>query len=186
MGQIISYAFLNDYYSIIDYIEKYPNKLGVYKININVKNNKLETLLHHFCYTNNLEITRKLINLGHEINILNSHGHTPLYDACLNKKYNFELIKLLIEKGADIELSKKNPLFLLINNKKLFLYIYNNGINKNPINDTSNSLLHILCINNKIHLLKLVCQHEVNINILNKSDQLPIDLAIENNSHSQI
>ena len=58
------------------------------------------TLLHYAAQQNKILLAKTLLSVGADINIQDSHGHTPLFIAIKNG--NTELAQKLIEKGANI------------------------------------------------------------------------------------
>lgn len=66
-------------------------------------------LLHYISANGHLEIFKHIIekyDISKLVNSVNSSGNTPLHWAVLNQK--FEMIKLLIQSGADIEYQNSN------------------------------------------------------------------------------
>jgi len=84
---------------------------------INFPNNCGDTPLHFiFRYSNNLEINKLLLNKTANLNIPNNHGYTPL-DVCYKSKFifnshNFSWLKLLVEKGLNINFKKQGDTVL--------------------------------------------------------------------------
>ncbi len=81
--------------------------------NINSKCYDKWTPLHYVCLkiTDSIEIAKLLIDCGSLVNELNYRKHTPLYYACLFNG-NLELVKLLIQNGADINIKYKEKTIL--------------------------------------------------------------------------
>ncbi|CAK9289937.1 unnamed protein product [Gordionus sp. m RMFG-2023] len=64
------------------------------------RNEKGETLLHTACIEGNFKKIKKLIQLGHPVNVRDNAGWTPLHEAC-----NFghsAIVSLLISEGATV------------------------------------------------------------------------------------
>ncbi len=70
-------------------------------VNFVYKGDKENTPLIRASTKGSIEICRLLINNRAYINAKNSHGHTALTEAILHYKYDANLIKLLLENGAD-------------------------------------------------------------------------------------
>ena len=67
---------------------------------INAKDNREKTPLHHACEKGNPETVRMLIDAGADIHAVNNNQNTPLHLAC--GKGNPETVRMLIDAGADI------------------------------------------------------------------------------------
>ena len=188
MGQTISYVYTsfynhslqNDYNFIILYILSNPDRLGIDEININIKNNNSDNLLHYFCSKNNSNIIKKLIELKCNINELNKFNETPLSILCSTYKPDLKTIELFINNGANIELSKRSILFDLMNDEEIFKYILNIVKDKNPIY-RKETLFHTLCRNNKINLIKYLYETTTVCGTKNNDNKYPIEEAIEYN-----
>jgi ankyrin repeat protein len=89
-------------------------------VNINEQNVDGDTPLHIAVRRNNIETVECLLRLGAATNIKNLKGETPLYAAITPKdyEYNYELIELLINKCANIDINinsaDKTPYELVI------------------------------------------------------------------------
>jgi ankyrin repeat protein len=59
-----------------------------------------DNALHFAVHENDVSAARALIDAGIEINKAGDLGYTPLHVACM--KGSVEIVKLLIEKGADV------------------------------------------------------------------------------------
>jgi ankyrin repeat protein len=62
--------------------------------------------LHFSCQNQSIEMTKFLIDKGSEINVIDTHGNTPLARAVFSSRGRGEVIKLLLDAGADK--TKKN------------------------------------------------------------------------------
>jgi len=132
---------------------------------------------------NNLERVKELIKNGADVMASNEYGYTPLHKACMNKS-NFEIAKLLIEKGADVnaKLSENNndytgysTLHFAVkeNNFKLTKLLVENGADVNAIVSKKAkwnhykgfSPLHVACWNeNGFEIVKLLVAKGADVN----------------------
>jgi len=83
---------------------------------IEIKDNKMKTLLMHSIQNNNTEISEILVKRNANINVTYSKGITLLMKSVSNN--NFELVKLLLEKKVDINAKNgdgRTALFYSIN-----------------------------------------------------------------------
>lgn len=130
----------NNNESILTILEKNENSLlknNIKKI-LNLQRKDGETSLTFSCKIGNIEVIKKLINLGIDVNTENRYGNTPLNIICSNNNINddekLELIENLIEKGANINSEDRygyTPLTIAIhlNNKKLINFLINKNVN---------------------------------------------------------
>ena len=113
-----------------------------------------------------------------DINRKDSDGNTLLCSACYQR--NFELIKLLIIKGADVNqrgISNRTPLMIIchpeeqINNLDEMIEIINllldNEASINSINDFGLTALNYACITKNIVIVELLLQRGASIDIIN-------------------
>jgi len=67
---------------------------------------------------NNIEKAQKILSQGADVNFQTQDGATPLEEAA-NKNYNTEMVKLLLDHGADISTFKFSPFQISENNGQL-------------------------------------------------------------------
>lgn len=96
-----------------DISESYIEKLFTKDVGINLISQQGNTALNLAIYDEKYAIAKKLILLGADVNRYKGDAYSPLYNAC--DKNNFEIVKLLVEKGANVNGqsggdSKKIPL----------------------------------------------------------------------------
>lgn len=74
---------------------------------------KKYTLLHYAATTYSIEIIEFLLAKGLDVNALDFDGNTPLHHACNNWEHpdiQTEIIKLLLEHGADVSMKNKKEI----------------------------------------------------------------------------
>jgi ankyrin repeat protein len=64
--------------------------------------------LHYAADKCRIEIAKELLKRGANINIMDLNGNTPIGNAIFKRKKCPEMLKLFIEKGADINLKNKH------------------------------------------------------------------------------
>jgi ankyrin repeat protein len=73
-------------------------------IDVNVQDYKGQTVLHYLGFYMkhwNIELAKKIINQGGNLEIKDEHGNTPLWYAVHFSKGNYEFVQLLVEHGAN-------------------------------------------------------------------------------------
>ena len=154
-------------------------------IDVNIKNESGDTLLHIVCsYNSNIEIVKLLLEQPNiDMNTKNYYGKTPLYLAC--EENHVETVKLLL-KHPDIDVNSKT------NNGKTSLHracninsieivkllLAHPNISVNVKDDNVNSSLYQACRYNKIEIVKLLLakpdiEIDFDYNILKKEEELP-------------
>ena len=99
-----------------------------------------------------------LIEQKTDLNLLdkNSHNNLSIHDACNNPNVTIEIIKKMVENGADfLKKNKKNetPLFLACKNAKPNKYVINYLLeSKSSIKNTASTYLEVLIKNNEIDI----------------------------------
>ena len=117
------------------------------------------------------------------INQKNKLGFTPLHYASYNG--NMKLIKLLLNNGADINISNNNGLNVLHlaaqGNQVTPIYylIHKYKMNVNSIDKIGNTSLHWACFlnNDKVLNFLLLCD-KINVNIKNKNGFTPLHFSV--------
>ncbi|AVL95151.1 ankyrin repeat protein [Moumouvirus australiensis] len=144
-----------------------------------------------------------LQNNKDEINYVNKMGWSPLIIACTFGFSNIEIIKLLLEFGADINIKNKNgdtvlmtslmlkPNNLKYNNIEVIKILIEAGADINMRNNQDWTALMLACrcsnINNNIEIVKLLLKAGADINIKNKFTLTALELACKfSNSASNI
>lgn len=140
-------------------------KILEFNIDINNLNKKEESILYQAIKEENL----KLINLflsQEDINInqKNSSGETILMEACLKGFKNLNVIKALINQGADVNLRDNNSFTIIEKLIELILHY------KNQKEIDSHLLERTSCENNYFELLKYLLRNtKVNLNNFNSN-----------------
>lgn len=158
--------------------------------------NKKTSLLYAIENKNN-EVSEYLINMGSDINILTSEKDNLLLLAT-EKDLNANVIKLLIEKGLDVNSISKDgnsPLcYASFNgNKEVVKLLISKNANVNNINGFKNSPLLLASFFEKTDLktnydeiISILIENKADTNILNNNSDSLISLVIENSDVSTL
>ncbi|XP_046581763.1 uncharacterized protein LOC124289201 [Haliotis rubra] len=76
--------------------------------NINTKDSRGSTYLHSACWRRNVNACAKLLELGMDVDVLDSGNITPLMGLARNEEDCTEVAKFLVERGANIDVRDKD------------------------------------------------------------------------------
>ena len=122
------------------------------------------------------------------INHQNKHGWSPLMTA--TRRNNLELVKLLLKKGADVNLVNQcgnNALNLACSDQCFDIVKYllqNTNVNINHQNNHGWSPLMTAVCRINLELVKLLLKQGADVNLVNCNDDDALKLAIYNNDIS--
>lgn len=72
-------------------------------IDVNLQNSKGQTALHFIAvYKNNIHVAQAIIDHGADLALQDSSGNISLWTAIFNAQHHYELVKLLLEHGANL------------------------------------------------------------------------------------
>lgn len=73
-------------------------------IDVNLQNSKGQTALHFLAvYKNDLALAQAIIQQEADLSITDNAGNTSLWTAIFNAQGQYDLVKLLLEYGADLD-----------------------------------------------------------------------------------
>ena len=162
----------------------------------NEMNGESQTAFYNVCLQSN--VTKEIIQifLDHKVDINKGYKNnesnrefilTPLYAICSQPIQHGDLIKLLIENGADVNLGSKTPLSALIAqenvNYVMIEYLLEKGAN---INKGLESPLFIACCKNDFTLIKYLIEKGANPNTGNSQKTPLYQLFTGNNVNYDI
>jgi len=162
------------------------------KVNVNIKNNLMQTPLHLATLYNKLDSVMLLLKAGAVLNIKDLNGKTPL-DIAKENSYNDIITALETQEknntGENVTLLDENEpkLFTLIKEQKIeeiksliSANAENSNIDTKDYND--NTALHVACRIGNIEIIKLLLDKGTNINAQNFSKTTPLYIAVLNNN----
>ena len=128
------------------------------------KNAKIEDELCISCKRNYFDIFKLLINYDVDFNCSFYKGWTPLMESSYHG--NVEIVRILLEKGADISIKRggQTALIIAIKNRKedvVKLFLDNNEYSKY---ETNEKILLLACEYGLSKIVKLILKKDVNIN----------------------
>ena len=157
------------------------NKIAYHLINkclcdLSIRNNKGETALHIACIKENVEVVTMILKKGFNPNIEDNAGNMPLHIAFQNR--NTEIFYQIFYSSYCGVATILN-LLQSFEFQPALLSALGNSIYLKQDED-GNSALHVICINNNIHLARLVAETKCNPNILNKNGDTPLHIVCRN------
>ena len=150
-----------------------------------------KSLLHFAidnCGKNYFEVIELLINNGADINSNQSYyKEIPLHRACARIRPRMDVIKLLLERGSEVNtenITGKTPIFYCNFNfsVELLNLLLNNGADIKHTDKYNNTILHddyIMCgdIEDFEEYLKIIISLGLDINSKNNAGHTPLDLC---------
>jgi len=128
------------------------------------------------------EVVTTLIERGCSINIISDQGHMPL-EFCMISSILKDMMKLLISKGADINLQNKEldtPFFSYCSFEAIkydiLLFLIENGANLKLKNINGHTPLHLLChnLNVTVEMIEIMINSGAEINAETNEGNTPL------------
>jgi ankyrin repeat protein len=147
-------------------------------------------LLNYYYFHESYRKCIFLVNEGYELNefcILRNIKNTILINAC--KRYDNDFIKLLIDKGADVNIKNDindTALIWACNNNRnieIIQLLLNKGadVNIQSLNIGTTALL-CACSNDDTEIIKLLLDNDAELNVKNSQNFTPLHHACRNNN----
>ena len=143
------------------------------------------THLHNAAWNNSLDVARRLIEQGADIEANDQSDDRPLHLAAWNN--SLDVARLLIDRGADIETKNSfdnTPLHLAASNNSLDVarLLIDSGADIEAQNKGEGTPLHLAALNNSLDVATLLIDLGADIEAKDKNDRTPLHLAAFNNS----
>jgi len=134
------------------------------------------------CYKHKLDVIKKLINEGADVNARNEEGSTPLIEICVVDS-NLDLAQCLIEHGADLNTINTLNLSALHeacrgNAVRMVKLLLNSGANPHLHDKDFNSLLITAMEFSSAEIVKLLLKAGLDPNNGGKSKKIPLFKAV--------
>lgn len=147
-------------------------------LNVKIKNEQGQTLLHEFIYTfvkyndeDAVEVAEILINCGLSINELNESGRSAVHYSIINN--NIQLVSFLINKGANIEDKSLLNLAVYYNHVSIVDLLLSSGADINGADFDGDTALHNACSYHYEELICVLIRKGANINAVNTNNATP-------------
>src|SRR5699024_8125815 len=127
-----------------------------------------------------------LLEKSAQINAVNSDGRTALHTA-ISGNGNLEMVKLLVEKGADVTVKDKEGLTLVdhaLSKRKMdiVMYLVEKNVDCSDLKTKGWTLLHYAAKEGTKQLVELLVHKGVRINAKNYDGQTPLHVAVKENT----
>ncbi|KAG4094576.1 ankyrin [Neocallimastix lanati (nom. inval.)] len=166
----ISYYYLNISFKIASLIERGSD--------VNFVDMEGNTPLVYAIEKKSLSVVMLLIKNGANINffIKNRNLSIVMYAIELNR---VDIVKYLVKCGANINFKNENDINVLISTSKvgktkIFEYLV-----KNNVNDFTSEIIHKIIVDNRLDLLNILIENDLNINIRDEKGNTPLVYAIQ-------
>jgi uncharacterized protein len=154
----------------------------------NIDSNNGWNDLHLAVYQGDKQKVESLLKT-YDINSTTKVGLMPLHIAI--KKRDIDLIKFLLDQGADIEAQDDkgfSPLYysVVMNHIPIATLLLSQGANPNTKNNIGNTPVHQMAHKNRTEMFELFTSYGVKVDIENNFGMKPINFAIEAGNNGMI
>jgi len=139
------------------------SELKLNNMDLNIQDRDGNTPLHYAVDHDAVDIVRDLLDLGAEINIANSYRETPLHSAASWSPVTSEIVRLLLENGADVtaeDCSGRTPLMKACNGRTILRKFV-------QVDEVERTLAHLEIIN-------LLLQYRASANKQSTTSKTPL------------
>lgn len=170
-------------------IVKYLLEKGAF---VNACNEKKETSLHITATQGNVKVARTLIEHGANVDAQDANCLTPLHSAIWASQISIAIVKILLEKGADLSIqtkqNKNTPLHGVAfdGEEQLGLMLLDKGANPGVKNARGETPLYIAAQSGNLPIVRLLLDHSENkhrttiINATNEKGWTALHVAARN------
>jgi ankyrin repeat protein len=131
--------------------------------------------LHTAALVGNIDLAKRLITAGADVNTQNDAGWTALKQAVVTRK--IEVVKYLIAAGADTKITdeKRNSLLMdSVNNAELTKLFLENGLDVNAQNESGWTALTYASCSSDTDVLKVLIASGADANLKDKDGKTPL------------
>lgn len=161
------------------------NEMNGINENIQLSEEEAKELLFEGVSENNFNKVKKGLSILKNPNIIDDIGDAPLHLYLTSKHKNIEIIKYLIEFGADVNILNEDgdtPLHYasMEGHLEIVKYLIESGADVNILDKERDTPLHYASDNGNLDTVKYLIQHGAKINIQNEYDETPLHKASDN------
>ncbi|MGM0445744.1 MAG: ankyrin repeat domain-containing protein [Bacillota bacterium] len=196
MGKVINKEFNEEdsstleEFKLIETINQSELQEQIEDLNLNKRNDKGRTLLHHAAiYNNNSAVIKELIDAGININARDTHGYTPLHYAA--QYNNVEVLKAFLDTEVGLEKKEgreKTPLHLAAqyNGPEVVGSLIKAGAKIEATDENNQRPLHLAATNNNTEVVELLINENAEMNAEGIWEATPLQLAVLYNGNLEV
>lgn len=151
---------------------------------VNAKTDLGETPLHYLAVENQIDAVQALVEIGADLNNVNSCGGTPLSEA--SRLGYAKLVQYLLSVGAKLQVDGQSELVLheaaSSGNIDVVQALIGAGADVNACNDLSEAALHIAAGKDHAEVVRLLVEAGADASLRRIFDETPLDVARNNGS----
>ncbi|VDH89240.1 CDK inhibitor PHO81 [Mytilus galloprovincialis] len=153
-----------------------------YGADVNGQNNTGQVPLHAACYKNHVEVVRMLLdNVSISVNILDNKHISPLYATCQCSKGHFEVMKLLLQRTADVNNGRPPLIMTCANgNIKMSKKLIEHKADVNSCRSDGVSPLFMACQHRHYETVCLLFKFNADPNVHRENCASPLMIASQN------
>lgn len=137
--------------------------------NINKFNNIGLTKLHIAIKNQDINMIKKLIEQGADINIRAEYNYTPIQYACLSN--NYEAVKILLENNANILNEELLHIVCVLGNQRLLKLLIEYGCNVNELDKYGRTPAYWAVQEDNLTCLKILYEQGANFSIKGENEE---------------
>lgn len=142
------------------------------------------TLLHWAAQEGFVEVAKVLVEFGAAVNAVDDNDMTPLYNAAGGTGNDFEMVKALIELGADVNNYSQRIGAAIHNavaweNTEIVKLLLASGADLNVVDEEGQTPLFFAATAENVNLAALLISHGANKNVRDNEGKTPVDRARE-------
>ncbi len=137
----------------------------------------LSYVLRNACENGNIDLVKKMLSYGADVNAKNNNGETSLHSASIHG-YT-EIVKLLLEHGADVNVKNNNgrtALYLASTNRHIetVKLLLGHGANVNVKDNNGDTPLYWASMYGYSETVKLLLEYGADVNAKNNNGKTPL------------
>lgn len=196
MGKVVNEEFNEEdsltleEFKLIESINESELQKQIEDLNLNKRNDRGRTLLHHAAiYNNNPAVIKELIDAGISVNARDTHGYTPLHFAA--QYNNVEVLEAFLETEVGLEKKEargQTPLHLAAqyNEPEVVERLIKAGAEIEATDENNQRPLHLAATDNDTEVVELLINENAEIDPEGIWRATPLQLAVLYNGNIEV